>query len=328
MRPDFSISVEGADLTGTISKRLVDLTISDKRGFEADELSLTLDDADGLLALPRRGARVSVAIGFRETGLVDKGTFIVDELTHTGAPDRLTIRARSADFHASLNEQKRRSFSNKSLGQILATIAGDHGLQPALSEALAWANPGHINQTSESDGHLLTRLGRQFDAIATVKAGRLLFMPMSRGTTAGGSALPGVTIHRQDGDSHTYQNLEGNSDYSGVKANWYDVAAAITKTVLAQGDDKTEKFKTLLETFATEAEANAAAQAEWNRIRRGRFNMSLSLAIGHPELLPETPVTLVGWKDQITSKQWICGPVEHSLGTSGLVTNVELENVD
>ncbi|MBL4766424.1 MAG: hypothetical protein JKY94_01685, partial [Rhodobacteraceae bacterium] len=132
-------------------------------------------------------------------------------------------------------------------------------------------------------------------------------------------------IARQDGDSHTYQNLEGNSDYSGVKANWYDVAAAVTRTVLAEDDDA-EKFKTLLEIFATEEEARNAASAEWNRIKRGRFTMSLTLALGQPALLPETPVALSGWSGNITAHKWICGPVEHTLNGSGLVTKVELEN--
>jgi len=322
MTPDFSISVEGTDITGTIAARLVDLTIRDKRGFEADELTLTLDDADGRLALPRRGASIAAAIGFKGSGLVDKGSFIVDELTHTGPPDRLTLRARSADFHKSLNEHKRRSFNNIPLGDILRTIAGEHGLEPAIEEALGWANPGHINQTGESDGHLLTRLGRQFDAIATIKAGRLLFMPIGKSRTAGGTALPGISIARQDGDSHTYQNLEGNSDYSGVKANWYDLAAAVTKSVTASDDGR--KLKTLLETFSNETEATNAANAEWNRIKRGRFTMSLTLALGQPELLPETPVALSGWSADITAHAWICGPVEHTLNGSGLVTKVEL----
>jgi len=209
----------------------------------------------------------------------------------------------------------------------LVRNAIDHGLEPAIEEALGWANPGHINQTGESDGHLLTRLGRQFDAIATIKAGRLLFMPIGKSRTAGGTALPGITIARQDGDSHTYQNLEGNSDYSGVKANWYDVATAVTQTVLAE-DDNAEKFKTLLEMFSTEEEARNAANAEWNRIKRGRFTMSLTLALGQPTLLPETPVALSGWSDDITAHAWICGPVEHTLNGSGLVTKVELENAD
>ncbi|AWY99584.1 phage late control gene D protein (GPD) [Rhodobiaceae bacterium] len=326
MTPDYDISVAGRSITPTISGRLIDLTLSDKRGFEADELSLTLDDADGRLDIPRRGAEVQVSLGFKETGLVDKGTYIVDEASHSGPPDRLTLRARSADYHKSLNEQKRRSFRDMPLGDILKTIAGDHGLEAAIEESLAWTNPGHIDQTDESDGHLLTRLGRLHDAIATVKAGRVLFMPMGRGTTAGGTSLPGITINRQDGDSHSFQNLEGSSDYSGVKANWYDVAGAVTRAVLAESESDARKLKTLLETFASEAEAKAAAKAEWNRIERGRYTMSLTLAIGRPDLLPETPVTLVGWKAEITGHRWICGPVEHTLNDSGLVTKAELNS--
>lgn len=73
------------------------------RGFEADQLDLELDDADGKIVLPRRGAVITLALGWKGQPLFPKGAFTVDEIEHTGAPDRLTIRARSADFRETLN---------------------------------------------------------------------------------------------------------------------------------------------------------------------------------------------------------------------------------
>ncbi len=327
MTPDYEITVGGQAITPQISGRFINLTIRDKRGFEADELTLTLDDADGRMGFPGRGATVAVSIGFDGQGLHDKGTFIVDELSHTGPADKIILRARSADFHKSLNEQKMRSFRDVPLGDILRTIAGDHGLEVSIAERLAWQNPGHIDQTGESDGHLLTRLGRQYDAVATVKAGRLLFTPMAQGATASGLSLPVATISRQDGDTHNYKNLEGTSDYTGVKAYWYDPDAAQHVEVVIEGESETRKLKTLQQTYPSADDATNAANSEWQRIQRGRDTMSLTLAVGRPELIPETPVTLVGWPDPITAKPWICGAVDHSLNTQGLTTAVKLETI-
>ncbi len=39
-----------------------------------------------------------VFLGWQATGLVDKGTFIVDEVEYGGLPDQITLRARSADM--------------------------------------------------------------------------------------------------------------------------------------------------------------------------------------------------------------------------------------
>lgn len=325
MNPDYSVSVAGENITPALNPRLKSLTLTDKRAFEADELTLSLDVSDGTLALPRLGATVQLSLGFAETGLIDKGTFVVDELTQRGSPDVLSLVARSADFHKGLNEQKRRSFFNKPLGEVLKTIADDHGLELKISEALAWKNPGHIDQTSESDGNLMARLGRQFDAVATIKAGRLLFIPMAGGTTAGGLQLAAMTIARGDGDRYSFSRKAGSTDYSGVKANWHDIDAGTRKTVTAGGGTTPEKFRTLAETFEDAVTAQAEANSEWNRIKRGRDTMSLTLAIGQPALTPETPVTVSGWHPEIDALSWSTSSVTHSLNGSGLTTRVELE---
>jgi len=325
MTPDFAITVAGTDITPQINPRLVNLTLTDKRAFEADELKLVLSNTDGLLALPGIGAAVTVHLGFKETGLVDKGSFVVDEMTDTGPPDQLSIHARSADFHSSLNEQKRRSFAGIPLGEILRTIAGDHSLELVVAEALAWQNPGHIDQASESDGHLLTRLGRQFDAIATIKAGRLLFAKAGSGQSAGGTPLGPMTLTRGDGDRHTFSRKQGSTDYSGVKAQWHDVANAVRRTATAGGGATPEKLKTLATTFKDAATAQAEADSEWARIQRARDTMSITLAIGRAALMAETPVTLSGWRPEIDAITWICATVTHTLNASGLTTAAQLE---
>ncbi|SUH54394.1 phage late control D family protein [Salmonella enterica subsp. enterica serovar Braenderup] len=90
--PAFSITIEGKDVTTVMDTRLMSLTLTDNRGFEADQLDLELDDADGLIALPRRGAVIQLALGWKGQPLFPKGAFTVDEIEHSGAPDRLTIR--------------------------------------------------------------------------------------------------------------------------------------------------------------------------------------------------------------------------------------------
>ncbi|EFJ8196132.1 phage late control D family protein, partial [Escherichia coli] len=54
--------------------RLMSLSLTDNRGFEADQLTITLDDADGQLQLPPRGARLTVLIGWKGEPLTEKGT--------------------------------------------------------------------------------------------------------------------------------------------------------------------------------------------------------------------------------------------------------------
>jgi phage protein D len=79
------VVLDGQDLTDRLAPRLLDLSLTESRGDEADELNLRLHDHDGRVALPRRGVTLQVAIGWRESGLFDKGTFVVDDVEHSGA---------------------------------------------------------------------------------------------------------------------------------------------------------------------------------------------------------------------------------------------------
>src|SRR5689334_4403853 len=94
-QPSYRIQLGDRDITPTVDARLISLSLTECRGGEADQLDLCLDDSDGALAIPAKGATLTLAIGWVGGGLVDKGSFIVDEAEHSGAPDQVTIRARS-----------------------------------------------------------------------------------------------------------------------------------------------------------------------------------------------------------------------------------------
>lgn len=82
---------------------------------------------------------------------------------------------------------------------------------------------------------------------------------------------------------------------------------------------------TLTTTYAGKAQAIRAAQAKWDKLQRGVAEFSITLAIGRPELYPETPVKVKGFKSVIDNQPRIITKVIHSLNNSGYTTNLELE---
>ncbi|GAB0602826.1 hypothetical protein MC04F16_18360 [Escherichia coli] len=217
--PAFSIVVEGKNVTEVLDKRLMSLTLTDNRGFEADQLDLELDDADGQIVLPRRGAVITLALGWKGQPLFPKGSFTVDEIEHTGAPDRLTIRARSADFRETLNTRREKSWHQTTVGDVVKDIAARHNLTIALGKDLTSKPLDHLDQTNESDASFLMKLARQYGAIASVKDGHLLFIRQGQGRTASGKPLPVITLTRSAGDSHRF-SLADRGAYTGVIASW------------------------------------------------------------------------------------------------------------
>nr|WP_244135167.1 contractile injection system protein, VgrG/Pvc8 family [Burkholderia sp. BCC0322] len=288
-RAIYAITLNGRDISRKFDGRLISLTLTDNRGFEADQLDICLDDTGGALEIPSRGVKLKVAIGWAgaANGLIDKGDFVVDEVRHSGPPDVLTLRARSADLREGLAIKKERSWHRQTLGAIVRAIASQHTLQARISAPLDTQPVDHIDQTAESDANLLTRLARQFDAIATVKNGMLLFMKAGEATTASGKPLPAVTITREAGDGHAF-GVADRDAYSGVQAFYLNTRTAKkASTSVKRRRRKTtkqktpaeksgevllgtaENVKTLRHTYASQFNAQRAAKAEWGGCSAG-----------------------------------------------------------
>nr|WP_218172743.1 phage late control D family protein [Pseudomonas sp. B6002] len=321
--PAFRLAVDGLDIAQIISPRLMSLELTDNRSVEADQLSITLSDHDGLLTIPPKGAVIRLWLGWSDTGLVDKGTYTVDETEHSGAPDVLSIRARSADLRKGLKTKRERSWSNTTLGDVLGDIAIGNGLTATISGALDGLPILQLDQANESDANLISRLGEEFDAVASVKAGCLLCLPAGGGKTASGMDLPHITLTRADGDQHRYLQADRDS-YDGVRAYYYDVNSAKKQEAIAGGG---ENLKDLRHTYSDQQSALRAARAEFRRLQRGSATLSYTLAMGRPDLIPELTYTLQGVKAEIDEIIWYGGNVAHSLSADGGYTvSLELES--
>lgn len=319
----YRLTVAGKDMARVISPRLISLQLTDNRGLEADQLSISLSDHDGLLEIPPRGAVVQLWLGWTDTGLVYKGSYTVDETEHSGSPDVLNIRARSADLRNGLKTKRERSWSGTTLGQVLTDIAGANDLKTSIAEAVAARAVKHLDQANESDANMLTRLGELHDAVITVKAGCLVCLPAGGGKTAKGAALPHITLTRRDGDGHRFLQADRDS-YDGVKAYYYDVGSTKKQEAIAGGGDK---LKDLRHTYSDRDSALRAARSELNRLQRGSATLSYNLAKGRADLIPELTYSLRGVKAEIDAIVWYGGNVQHSLTDSGgYTTSLELES--
>lgn len=324
---------ENSDISTLISDRLISLTLTDNRGFEADQLDISLDDSDNRLALPPRGAVLTLALGYKDTPLTYKGEYTADEIEHSGAPDVLTIRARSADLRSTLTNQQERSFHQTTLGEIVKRIATENQLEAKISPEFENIKIDHKDQANESAISFLTRLAEEFDAIATVKNGALLFLQAGSGKSASGQELPKIHITRQTGDSHRFTIAE-NDNYQAVKAYWHNLAngkrgeVSVNKEGVKKGktDSDSEQTKTLRHTYATEQTALNACKREFNKLQRGVATFALNLAEGNAELMPETPIIVQGFKAEIDSTEWIITQATHSItADSGFTTAIECE---
>lgn len=323
--PTYQITLDGEDITPAFKPYLVQLSLTEKRSDEADQLDLTFTDAKGTLNIPRKGVTLSLALGYKHEQLVSKGTFIVDEVEYSGPPDQLTMRARSAKFTGALRRSREQSWHNMTIRQIVETIASRNALQNSIDAGLANKLVDHIDQTGESDIAFLARLGRMYDAVATVKNETLLFLSTSNTKTSKGASLPQISLARRDTQSFTYTAADRDS-YTGVRAFYSDKNAADKKSVLIGTD---ENVKELPDLHESQKAAKEAAESEYKNIERSTATMSITLSTGRPELMPQTPISVSGFKQQINETKWLTVSVSHTFSnSSGLITSLELEKAN
>lgn len=315
---DWRVTLDGQDLSDRLRPRLVSLSLSEKRGDEADQLDIVLTDHDGGLAIPPEGAVLKLQLGWKQgrdvtIGLVDKGSFKVDDVSHSGPPDQITIRARAADFTSAIRNRRDKSWKATTLGAVLRDVASRNGLTARIAPALASIALKSVTQSRESDIAFLRRLGRENDAVATIKDKNLIFAAKGAGQTSTGKALPTLTIPRTEGGTHNWQRQKRDGQ-GGVTATWHDKKGAKRQSFTVGDQDGAKKLRKV---YPDEASARRAAIAERDRLKRAPATLDLTLPLGRPDAIPEARVTVSGYKAQIDAASWLITEVTHRLDKGG-----------
>ena len=368
LTPVAKLAINGRPFNTDALSRIISISLTDKSGFEADELTVSLSDHDGKLALPPKSAEITISLGYIETGIVDKGSYKITEVSWSGAPDTLHITAQSADTSDRFSEAKEKSWHKTSLKEIIESIAAANGYTPIIGKAYQDEKIDHIDQSNESDAAFLSRLAERYDAIATVKHGRLLFVSSGEATTAGGQPLLTIRITRNSGDQYAFR-YSNTESYNAVRAYYIDKQTGkkhevvitednydpVKKTVtttkkyktkrkdgkthkthktttkevteIKQVDTAGKKIKTLRHTYQSPKTAATGARAAYKKLKRGAMEFDISLAIGRPDVAPESPVTLQGFKPEIDAEKWVGKETVHTLDSNGLTTAVKLQSL-
>ena len=321
--PILKLTADSKPLNDQVMARIMTLSVTDNKNLDADELTLTLDDHDGALALPKRGVKLQCWMGFEDAGIHDMGIYIVDSSEWAGTPDTISIRAKSADFKSSLKSGHSQSYHNKTLGEIAETVAKRQQLTLSIKPELVSIDVGHVDQTDESDIHLLTRLCHQYGAVVNIKHGKLLIFTANSNVSASGHPLDITTITRQTGDQFRYSVEDRQSDYDNVSASYQDTKTATRKTV--NNNEAKTKTRRLKGTYKSKEAATAAANAEAKRIKEEQAKFSITTAYAYPAVTTESPITLQGFKADIDALKWTVDKATHTYGkSSGLTTQLEL----
>lgn len=316
MTPAWDITLDGESLAPLIADRLLKISITDESGLKSDTFSMELDNRDMVFGWPSKGAVVTVALGYKETGIEVLGTYTVDERTLRGKALVLSLSGKAADMTADSRQKNRRteSYHGQTVRQIVATIAARHGLTPVVGADYSDEVIAHVDQTSESDLAFLTRQAATRGAVAKISDGKLLFVAAGTAKSASGKTLTPTLIAESDVTGNwEYQDADRGKK-KAVVAAWWDAEAAQHREVKIGGGSD-EDVHELPQAYASEAEARAAAQAASGESSAGEGSLTLTVT-GKPTLLAETPVTITGFPSVIPT-DWIVKTAKHELTRKG-----------
>ena len=320
MKPTYRIIADGKDITAMINDRLLLLRISDKPGMESDEFELRIDDRDQAVALPARGGRVEVFLGYEGKPIKRMGAYTVDEVQVSGPPDELTIRGKASDMRGSGKTVRSDSWENVPLSQIVGDIAKRNGWEVVCPVTI---KVGRIDQRNESDFNFFTRLARQYDCTAKVAEGKLLIMPRQGGKSTSGKSLQVITINKTDVPRYQFR-LGDRSTQKAVKTRHQDQKSGELKVVeLTNGEapDGLPPVHTDRHIYPNKTAAEQAAKARLNAFNRSTAAVRLEMA-GRTDLFAECSINAQGFKVGLDGEYLVDG-VEQVFAASGWTTTVE-----
>lgn len=327
LTPEYRLLANQADITNTIRRRLVSLRYTDEAGLDSDMLEIVLTDhePERPIDIPPTGAELELFLGY--DGAAERiGLFVADEVELAGWPGQMTIRARAAPFDTSkagktsLQTQKTRSWdAGKTIGDVVKTIAAEHGLEPAVADLLASIALPHLAQTDESDINFLSRVARRYDAVIKPAGGKLVLAKVGTSKTVTGQSMPTVTL--APGDVTSWRMSVSKREKSGtVVACWHDTQAAKRHEVQVGTGDPVTRLKMY---YPNQDLARSAAQAEIQKRERGTVSVSVTLP-GRTDLVAEGRLVLRGFRPGVNG-EWSIKRTEHTLSGGGYVTSVEAE---
>lgn len=330
------VTYNGKDISADLQQYLKSVSYTDNMSGEADDLQLTLEDRQGLWQaswMPEKGATLDVSVNVIDAGteqVVRFGLFEIDEITSSGMPSEVCIKAVSVPDNNNLRGVERtRSWEKAELKSIANDIAGGAGLE-LLYDAKDY-NPtiDRAEQSEQSDLSFLYKLCADHGLALKICNNQLVIFDEADYEAADAVAQllkPGNIA--ADG-AKTIKHLKRYSLSSKVR----DVYKAC-HVKYQEGKDKqkieatfTAPDKTDGKTLEVNEQVSSIADAERLAKKRLREKNSAEISgsfdiIGCPELAAAAVIQLSGFG--VFDGKYILTQVRHEIGSGGYTTGVDM----
>jgi len=167
------------NITNEIEKYVSSVTYTDHEEEATDEISLVLDNTSSIWFedwYPAEGDTLQLYIGYQDKQ-IDSGLFEVDDVTLSGPPDEITIKAISAGISKALRTRNNKAFEEQTLKQIALYFCRKHGFTLVDgSNMLSQIWLDRKTQENKTDLAFLSELAKEYGFMFTVKGQKMVFI--------------------------------------------------------------------------------------------------------------------------------------------------------
>jgi hypothetical protein len=320
----------GKDISADIASHVESFSYTDHEGDKADDLQVNLDDSKGLWKgawFPQKGAILKASIESDFSGTRKQlycGTFAIDEISASGPPDIVILKAVSSLTAKALKQEKKsRSWENISFSALVDEIAKEHGLSVYynVDKPIDFTR---VDQREESDLGFLNRLANTNDLSLKISDEKIIIFEGKKFEDAAPvfSVTRGKTeVGRYSFDSKTHDV------YRGCSVSYWDVGHKEVKTYVYTPPGAPQVGQILKVNQRVESIADAMAKAKSMLRKKNKHEVKATFDLmGDTALLAGLTGTITGWGN--FSGKYILGEVRHTQNRSqGYRTNVTLRKV-
>lgn len=321
MQADFEIIANGNNITDLIRDRITEIRITDKPGLESDSCEISLDDRDGRVEFPPKGATLRVSLGWIGGQMYYMGTYRVDEVELSGPPLTIILRGKPADLRQEAKGQRAHAYESTTLAAIVAQVAGRNGWEPVCRVS---ADVPRADQIGESDIHFVTRMARQYGATAAIKDGKLLVLPRGKGASASGSVMPALTLRPEMLDRYRL-TFSDRSGHGGVKVAVHNAKTGQKEIIELPNPEPPPGGGAVhvdRHAYPNPQAAASAAKSRLESLNRATCDGDLDLA-GTPEAVAEKFVRLSGFKAGVDG-DYLIESVTHTYANKAWQTKIDI----
>ncbi|WP_319568390.1 phage late control D family protein [Cohaesibacter marisflavi] len=317
----WSVSINGTDRTGSMSSYLTDISVTDKAGATSDSCSLTFDDTEGQLLLPKNDEDILVRLNG-----VQVFSGIISSVRSKGSRSGgrlLMVQGKGVDTRGKAKQAQCFHMDDCSLDDFMQKAASKAGFSIEVKGDLASIQRGYWANDRQSFLHLGERLARELGATFKVRGKKAVLAP--RGDDMGLPAIAGVV-----GLNLISWDIEpdlGRSRFSAGSMQYYDRSTGKIETEEASyqsGSSSTEAKDVgrVLASSKDEAKQKLEGRKQEASRKGGKGSAVINIA---PSAQAEGLFTLSGARSGVDGSYKMTSVTHKASRSGGATTSLQLE---